>query len=952
MQAIDKQQIRERLFEGTIGEEDKAFALHNALVVAKVVRIDYPDDWRDALPSVIDLLRAHKNGNQLFLGGALIILLRVVKELGTARLRKSQTALQSVTPEMVYLLGEIYTERTTMWVNWLTTGQGDEDDADIAMQNSLFCLKTLRLLLIVGYENPSQDKVVLEFWSVTQSHFGQFLGYVSHDSAVPAPYQDVVGKHLLQFTKLHLEMSVTHPASFPLLPNSIPLVQAYWDLVAKFAEVFDKSGGLRQTTAGGLDSAKSKVEGPLLEKLALKGLLLIKNCNAIVWRPIQTFKYKTSEVKLQQSEAISTINTQLMTDEFVLQIVNVIVTKLLIFRQADLDAWDLDPEEFESTEKHLGDAWAWEVRPCAERVFLDLLVHYKALVSPPLLSYFHSAAKSDSDVITKEAIYTAMGGAAPNLFEVFDFDTFLSTTIVQDAQYTGPLAKVLRRRIAILLSLWVPVKIDDANRPLVFDIYRHLLNKKDAINDEVVRITAARQLKWIADDFNFPGEVCVPYAPEIFTQLLNLLGDVAIDDTKQALFETLRLFIQRMEAHISPFGDQIMSAIPGLWDAAGEDFMSKQSILSVLSGLVSSLGSESQRYQRFMLPIIAHAMDANSQIHIFLLDDTVDLWKTVMSQSSPPLAPELIRLEPTILPLTSHQEMHISQDSLEIVKSYIVLAPEAMLSDATRQATLEALCGAMSSRDRSEVCIAAKSIDYILRAAEEFGGSDGVSVIVQDMLEIGFLRQVLSGIHGAWESHQTTGPNRKSNPLETVLETDYFAILGRIAVADSAVFIGLLERFGGLNQVWSWLSAEWFSAFDSMADGERQKLSCLALTRLCELPQPIQDLVLGKLQDYFCMWTSVVLEVHEGDANGPDCLVWSAAPQTEYDTPQDRRESAIALKDPVHSVHTFNFIRERLQDLVQRTGGEEQFQANWTVNVDRDVLAGFQDLSNPRPNDE
>ena len=64
----------------------------------------------------------------------------------------------------------------------------------------------------------------------------------------------MVGKHLMQFAKLHINMSETHAASFPLLPNSIPLVRAYWNLVKGFSEVFEKSGGIKQTsgeTAGG-----------------------------------------------------------------------------------------------------------------------------------------------------------------------------------------------------------------------------------------------------------------------------------------------------------------------------------------------------------------------------------------------------------------------------------------------------------------------------------------------------------------------------------------------------------------------------------------------------------------------------------------------------------------------------------------------------------------------------
>lgn len=820
------------------------------------------------------------------------------------------------------------------------------------MQNSLFAAKILRRLLILGYENPAKDKVVVEFWSVTQNHFGQFLGYVSHDSSVPAPYQDVIGKHLLQFTKLHLEMSETHPASFPILPNSMPLVLAYWDLVAKFAEVFDKSGGLRQTTTAGGAGAKSKVEGPLLERLALKGLLLVKSCVAIVWRPVQTFRYLSKDFMQQKDRAVEVIGSELLKDDLVMQIVNVIITKLLIFRKADLEAWETDPEDFEATEQYLGDAWQFSVRPCAERVFLDLLLHYKDLLTPPLLSYFHQATIADADVITKEAIYTAMGASAPNISEAFDFDNFLATTLVQDAQFTGPLAKVLRRRIAILISTWVPVKISDASRPLIFNVYRHLLNDKDENNDEVVRLTAARQLKEIADDFEFKGDLFATYAPDILPQIINLLQEVVVEETKQALFETLRICIQRMEEHVLPFADPIMGALPALWDTADEAYMIKAAIIGVLSALVNSIGAESRRYQQTMLPIIAQCM--NDPSNQAFLEDIVDLWKSLIQQSESPLSADMVSLQPLILPLVEN-EPHLVEAAFDIIKGYIILAPEAILSDSLRRNTLQALASALQARARgrgADILTSYRTIELIFLVASELGGTNGVSVLVQDLLGLGLLQTILQRIHEDWEYTQLTGPNAaKKEPLEWSHKLAYFSILARIGLCDPSLLVNALSTVGGdVTSVWPWLSAQWFAALPNMSDVERQKLSCLALTRLAELPQPVQDQVCLKLQDYFAMWTTVVLECHDGNALGEDGLVWEEAPVADDSTPLETGEMVITTRDPVHALRTYAFVTERLQGLVQRTGGEAAFRENWVVNVDSDVLSGFEKLaSGPAP---
>ncbi len=55
------------------------YALCILLVVAKIVHIDYPNEWPEAISTIIEATRSTKNGNQMHLGGALPMLLRVVK---------------------------------------------------------------------------------------------------------------------------------------------------------------------------------------------------------------------------------------------------------------------------------------------------------------------------------------------------------------------------------------------------------------------------------------------------------------------------------------------------------------------------------------------------------------------------------------------------------------------------------------------------------------------------------------------------------------------------------------------------------------------------------------------------------------------------------------------------------------------------------------------------------
>ncbi|KAI0015220.1 armadillo-type protein [Xylariomycetidae sp. FL0641] len=944
----EKQLIRSNLFRGTIHEMDKQLALHHALVLAKILRIDFPGDWPDPFKKINDLLRSHMEDNQQQLATTLLLLLRIVKELGTARLRKSQAALQSVTPELVYILGQIYDGKATQWNAYLANGQGQEDEAKLAIENSLTAFKILRRLLVVGYVQPHKDSTVQQVWAFSQTQLGQLLTYLGPGSLIPEFFSDLVGKHLLQFAKLHISMAEQHPASFAVLPSSLDLTRAYWDLAAQFAVVFDKSEGIRQGGAA-MGDEKPKVEGPLFERLALKSLLLMRACVKLAHQGVQGIKYRSREQVSEDQESTKSLKTHLFTDDFIVQVVNTIITHLFVFRKADLDSWEEDPQEWEQQEETQGHAYEWEVRPCAERLFLDLLTYYKPLLLQPLLAYFATIQNPNTDVVAREAVYTAMGLSAPVVQEEFDFDSVVQSSIIADVQRADPICRILRRRIAIVLSQWVPVKISNEARPVVYEIMRRFLDPQDPNNDIVVRITAAREFKPIIDEFGFDGEMFLPYAADVLTQLINLLRAVDNDEPRLAVLETTRSLIDRMEVHVSHFGDMIMSALPGIWELAGDlNFLMKQSVLAIIQSLVVSMKSESQRYQSFILPLLAEAMQDNSDVHLYLMEDALDLWSNVLLQSTSPLSPDLLSFSRVAIKSLADQTEN-AFFFLSIVGSYIILAPEAMLADDMRKPLFHALSTNLDSKHRERVSLLTKYTEALIRLSHELSGAAGLQVVVQDMVETGFLQKIFESIHDAYEAHQTTGPKMRHPRVNSLTLADYFTILSRIAVLEPALFTELLARLGPLEQVWAWLSAEWFAIFDTMADLFRLKVNLLALTRLFEVPQPMRDLALTKLQDYFSMWTSVLVQILSDEVPGDDALCApSDLSEQEWETPKDVREKALWASDPVKTVQSLTFVKQTLHNVVQNVGGEQAFQEHWACNVDGNILAGFQALGKPK----
>ena len=136
------------------------------------------------------------------------------------------------------------------------------------------------------------------------------------------------------------------------------------------------------------------------------------------------------------------------------------------------------------------------------------------------------------------------------LEQSFDFESFLRSNLAIEAQATGIGSNILRRRVAIVLGKWLPVR-EGLDRPLVYQIFSHLLNKNDVWNDQVVRVTAGRQLHDVIDPFEFDAEVFLPFAENIIGGLMAVIKEVELTETKLALLNTLSLLIIKMEIRVS-----------------------------------------------------------------------------------------------------------------------------------------------------------------------------------------------------------------------------------------------------------------------------------------------------------------------------------------------------------------------------------------------------------------
>ena len=941
----EKDLIKSRCIDAGLREPDDRLSLQNALFVAKLVRYDFPHDWPDAIHRV--MIKTNQAVHEDEVGRCLQILLYVIKELATARLQRNRTNLQATAPEIFSTVATKFVGYVTEWMEQLTqSGQVDRTALMSRMPQSLLCMRVVRRLLVSGYQHPNRDVDVAQFWTIMNTKLNQILALLQHD--LPRETKYLLERHVMQFAKLHLDMARSSPAGFALLPDSVGLAKSYWNLISYFGRSFGSSTLADPNAPRSVGDKDDEVS--ILEKISLKGLLLLRACAKMVYDPVHTFRFRHPEDKEEEKRSKAIIRADLLTDAFAQEVMETLVTRFFVYRPRDLREWQEEPDEWERREEGEGDVWEFSVRSCSEKLFLDVVINHKDVLVEPLLRVFESVANiSNTDIFLKDSIYGAIGLAAPVLEKSLDFDAFLSSTLVPEVQKEGPGYNILRRRIAIILGQWLPVK-EGLDRALVYQIFQYLLDETKELNDQVVRVTAGRQLANVIDPFEFTAALFVPYAADILKKLMKLVHDVEPAETKLSLLTTVSIAVTKMEHHISPFADLIMSSLPPLWDQAGEEYLLKQSILGILSGLVTSMKQDSQKYTSLIVPLIHGSIEPNSETRQYLLEEALDLWSSVLENTPQPCPPEIAGLASHLFPMFDSASDTLIK-ALEVTEVYTYLNPERILSSKAQ--FFSAWAPLLTSIKIPGVMQVTGLIELLIRQAFALGADSAVEQVSQALYEYNIIHTLLLGLKDAHSAHQTTGPNKAYSHLDSQVETEYLSILARIALASPPLLLSMLATFdtesgttGG--DTLHWLLEEWFSHFDDLISPDRKKLSCLALTAL--LSSSASPTVLKSLQSLMSVQTDTITELMDAETGADSLVMWPRADartngdESWSETSAEFLKRELLLQDPVRRVDIRDHVRGSMGSVIRNCGGEARFREQWLVNVDQDVVRAFGEL--------
>lgn len=293
----------------------------------------------------------------------------------------------------------------------------------------------------------------------------------------------------------------------------------------------------------------------------------------------------------------------------------VLVTKYFILRSSDLAGWAEDPEGWNEQWENAVESYEFLIRPCAEKLTNDFVVNYKDVLAQPLVGVFNSIGSiAKDDILIKDAIYTAIGLAAGVLHPHLNFDSFLQDTLVAEVQESRPGSNIIRRRVAILIGQWVSVKVATESRPTVYKIMQHLLSPEDPLNDLVVRLTAAHNMKRCIDEWDFRLEAFLPFVDDIFQKLMGLINEAEQTETRMGLLDVIGVIVDRLEHRVAPYAKQIVRILPPLWDQTGDEHLFKQAILSILTKLVHAMKDKSVQFHHLVIPLIRYSVEPGSVI--------------------------------------------------------------------------------------------------------------------------------------------------------------------------------------------------------------------------------------------------------------------------------------------------------------------------------------------------
>ena len=273
----------------------------------------------------------------------------------------------------------------------LTFRLSDQLSATSEMFKSNLALEAIRRLSLLGFTAPHRSPECKEIWQYSWRHVEMFVR-LFNERKLSNQQKDFIKCHLEHWGKLFTVVAHSKPASFGLMPETPILVSNYWNLCK---EMRDRQASMGRTT---------EKDTEIFETFNLTALLLLRKCFAIVYDPKHTSNVSGEDC----ANAKELIKREVLSDETLLEVFRGIVSKFFVALPSDCEILLSEPEEWELKEEGDEGAPDVSVRPCAERLLLDITLRNKPIVGGWLVEFSHEV-KGKRSGVPPEIIHLALG---------------------------------------------------------------------------------------------------------------------------------------------------------------------------------------------------------------------------------------------------------------------------------------------------------------------------------------------------------------------------------------------------------------------------------------------------------------------------------------------------------------------------------------------------------------
>ncbi|KAJ2002672.1 hypothetical protein GGI04_003242 [Coemansia thaxteri] len=880
----ERELIRPRLL-CMLDEDLPQIAVQYCVAVSRIARWEFPQIWPTFAEDLLSRVHAIATESSLAFRysaehNALYTLHLFIKTLCARTLARERQALRRIAPMVFSVVAPIYAKRIAQFNEALHEGTAAQSQE--LLKSVRLCIKSLRRLFVYGFESlKAADTVVLEFYVASVGHQAAFYELFCLLPAESRESDDcrILRKIILLYGKMYLEHQKLSAVCFITMPAVLPMLHWYWTLIQSEAP---------KLTAVPLELS-GEIEPPplILEPLLIQGLELYKNV-------VKNFFYVADDAGQMDDDVRlcrSVIDGQILTPAFVAQMAKTLMYHYLPLRASDLEMWHDDPEAWMANED--SDYWMFDVRRCAEHLFVDFVNQQRDLVVPELVHELQQNSL-DAGSFKQEGLHAAIGLCANELFDHLDFSSWLR----RHNNANSPLC-VVKWRVAWLIGKWVAVKFPVGERP---HAYTALLEFARPGEPLVLRIEAISSLLICVDDWDFDSTQFMPFLPLTLERITGLLDSVTQAESRMRLVNFLSIVVGRMQRQIAPFADSVVHLIPPLWQSAAGENLYQTAVLGLVTKLVVALGANSAALQPFVAPLIEHSVNLDDPAHVYLIEDGIELWLGLV-RNAPALDSSLktlLRLVPRLL-----------QHSTETLKSVLKVVEGCVLLDGSEVIRCHgpALVGALHDLVS----------DTNLSARAVAAGYNTLGIIVQCVsIELVGPALVESGL--LWSLFTRVVEKKEA----AMVMIHHASFLSRIAVHYPSLFV---EFIAGQDVQLAGVFAEhWAETFDDVGQVAVRRLHALGLAIAIATTN---DGVLKMMPLMVPLWNDVISNTGTSQLYFTDPDDDDDDAQDEYDemvVPESDRRRRLLANDPAHK---FDIARALSQSLAEceRLNGAAKFQA-------------------------